>query len=93
MNATLTPHRSAACDEMVVQEIAAAIDLTLADVQPVCHLRTDFGATDEDLHVLRVGLELTFSCFIPLPHVQQWKTVQDVQTYITGRLAAERITG
>jgi acyl carrier protein len=79
--------------EMVVQEIAAAIGVSLRDVEPSCRLVSDLGATASDLLILRTGLELTFGVYVPSEHVRAWRTVADVQAYVHGRVAAERITG
>ena len=79
--------------DKVVAEIAAALDLDLAEVRPGCRLRDDYGCTLSDRMALRRGLEHAFSIIVPLPVVDTWHQVGDVLTYIEGRMSPERITG
>lgn len=79
--------------DKAVAEIAAALDLDLAEVRAGCRLRDDYGCTLGDRMALRRGLEHAFSFIIPLHVVDTWQQVGDVLTYIEGRMAPERITG
>lgn len=79
--------------DRVVAEIAAALDLDLAEVLPGCRLHDDYGCTVQDFVDLRAGLALAFSIVIPWQVVDTWKQVADVTAYIEGRMAPERITG
>lgn len=79
--------------DKVIAEIAAALDLDLAEVRPGCRLQDDYGCTLGDRMALRRGLEHACSIIIPLHVVDTWKQVGDVLTYIEGRMAPELVTG
>lgn len=79
--------------DRVAEEIAAALDLDLAEVRPGCRLVDDFGSTALDLATLRWSLEHAFGVSIPAAAIDRWREVADVTSYIEGRTAADRITG
>lgn len=74
-------------------EVAAVLDLMAYDVTPDSDLRAHYGVSDRDRLLLRVAIEKGFGVFVPIAHVQQWRTVGDITTYVEGRLGSDRIAG
>lgn len=70
----------------VIEEIAAALDLDVAEVRPGCRLRDDFGAQPRDFDVLRWALEQRYGFAVPVHAVPGWKNVADVLAYVRMRL-------
>lgn len=59
-------------------EIAAVLDLMPYDVTPEADLRENFGLTPTDRQQIRTAIHKAFGVFLPLDHVQAWRTVQDI---------------
>lgn len=59
-------------------EIAAVLDLMPYDVTPEADLRENFGLTPTDRQQIRTAIHKAFGVFLPLDHVQGWRTVQDI---------------
>lgn len=72
----------------VTEEIAAALDLDVAEVRPGCQLRDDYGCQPRDFDVLRWALEQRYGFAVPAHAVPGWKDVADVISYTKMRLGA-----
>lgn len=74
--------------EKVIEEIAAVLDLDLAEVRPGCQLRNDFGCQPRDFDMLRWAFEQRWGFFVPINAVAGWKDVGDLISYVEMRLAS-----
>lgn len=71
----------------VFEELAAVLDLDLAEIGPGCELRKDFGCQPHDFDRLRVALEQRWGFFVPGHAVAGWKDVGSLISYVELRLA------
>lgn len=72
--------------DRVIAEIAATLNLELAEVQPNCSLVHDFGASPFEYVELKRTMERAFTITIPMRQVTFWRTVSDVVSYIVARV-------